>query len=79
MTTDDFVKLYNKTRKANKNKWFTIVEPNVCGYDVKLKGYNTWIQVMHIGTLKDSGLMDVSVKSVNQWLINNLAVCDVIR
>lgn len=64
---------FNQQRKANKNKWLflTIQYKNLI---IQIKSYNTWIQVLQVTNiekckvLKDSSVMDLSVKAINDWL-----------
>ena len=75
MNTEQFIKQVNKTRKANKGKWYFITPPvQVNNKMVTLKGFNTWIQIMGVEDLtsgqhyKDSSPMELSVKGFNEWL-----------
>ena len=67
MTKAEFIVLFNKVRKANKNNWVVIIE-EVNGITIKIKSYNTWIQRIEYDGLIDSGPMDCSVKAVNEFL-----------
>ena len=67
MTKEDFIKELNSTRKANKNKWYslmTIVDKKV----VRIKGYGTWLQVFTIDGIDYSNTMEQSVKEFNNYL-----------
>jgi len=66
--------LFNKQRKANRNKWL------ICHFEtplhyIDLKAYNTWIQVLMITDksdnallLHDGSLCEQTVKACNGWL-----------
>jgi hypothetical protein len=65
MTKDEFIKLVNDKRKANKDKWVTIQE-EVDGVPVAIKSFNTWIQLMYTNDgRKHSGPMDCKVSTFN--------------
>lgn len=64
MTKAEFISHCNSVRKANKNKWYFIIE-TVDGHSVKIKGFNTWVQIFDIDGIKSSGTMDCSVKQFN--------------
>jgi glucan phosphorylase len=64
-----FQTLINKTRKANKDRWYAFVG-NVEGKQVSLKGFNTWLQRYTVDGLHQPNTMDISVKQFNDVLIN---------
>ena len=65
--TDEFVKEINTIRMANKEKWFTW-SGMVNGYEVSLKAFNTWVQVIKVGMVKESGPMDCTPKEFKKFL-----------
>jgi hypothetical protein len=67
MNTIDFVKEINRLRLANKNEWYTTA-CFVNGKIIRLKGFNTWIQVIRIDDHSDSGLMDITVSQFKKQL-----------
>ncbi len=67
MTKAEFIALFNKTRKANKNNWIILIE-EVDGNIIKTKSYNTWIQRVEYKNFITGGPMDCSVKTVNEFL-----------
>ena len=67
MTKLEFIKLVNDTRKANKDKWFSIVEV-VNDKGVSIKCFNTWVQRISIMGDYDSNCMNQSVKQFNEFL-----------
>lgn len=64
---ETFVKTINKLRTSNKNKWYTWTGV-VDGNDVKLKGYNTWLQVFKVKGIEYGGPMEVPVSKFKQLL-----------
>ncbi len=44
VSKDEAIKLINKFRLANKNKWYQ-VELQYAPYTYKMKCYNTWVQL----------------------------------
>lgn len=71
MKTENAIKIINKTRKENKNKWY-FMQLTVNGMDISLKGYNTWIQKLIIGNMENSSGMDIKVSEFNEFLKSNL-------
>ncbi len=75
MNKEQFIKLINDKRKANKNRWYSFSQ-SVNNCIVSIKGFNTWVQIIEVnhGThiTKDSGPMDCSVKQLNDFLISAL-------
>ena len=71
MDTIEFIKKFNQERKRYKNKWVQIID-SINGVEVKLKSYNTWIQLLYVGGIKYSGPMDCSVKDMNKFLEETL-------
>jgi hypothetical protein len=72
MTTQEFIETINKLRLGNKNKWYFYIGA-VNGYSVQLKGYNTWIQAIHVDNMKASGPMDCTVKDFKEFLTQAIA------
>ena len=59
-------------RLKNKNKWFWH-EALVNGQHVKIKCYNTYLQVFTVdGCKKESGTMDMTVTQLNDELLRGL-------
>lgn len=69
MTKDEFVHSVNTLRKNNKNKWYNW-QGIVNGVDIRLKGYNTWIQRIEVTTSIDSNYPDCTVKQFKSFLMN---------
>lgn len=70
--TEDFIKEVNTIRLSNKDKWYTW-NGMVNGYEVSLKAFNTWVQIIHVGMIKDSGPMDCTPTEFKQFLSNMVA------
>ena len=69
------IKLINKHRLENKNKWYEI-SVALNGFNYELKCYNTWVQLAYVYKqnkliYKSSSGMDISVKEFKEYL-NNL-------
>ncbi len=67
MDTKEFIAIINKLRISNKDKWVSW-SGLVNGYEVSLKSFNTWIQVINVGMVKDSGPMDCSIAEFKEFL-----------
>ena len=67
LSSDQFVTHVNQLRKDNKNNWYWFTG-KVNNKNVRLKGYNTWLQIFEIEGLRLSCGMDVSVKEFKQSL-----------
>jgi len=67
MDIKETIKDINKTRKANKNQWWSYVTPLFT-----IKAYNTWIQRINTREFTDSGPSDCSVKEFNSYLTSIL-------
>ena len=50
----DFAAMINKLRLRNKNTWY-FWEGNVNNINIRLKGYNKWIQRIEYAGIVDSG------------------------
>ena len=61
MNTEQFVKEVNKLRLAKKNQWYFLTG-TVNGKDLKLKGYNNWLQIFKVNNWDCSNVMGQSVK-----------------
>ena len=70
--TEDFIKEVNTIRLSNKDKWYSWAGM-VNGYEVSLKAFNTWVQVINIGMIKESGPMDCTPKEFKQFLASMVA------
>ena len=63
----EFVKEINALRKKAGSSWYTYTG-NVIGKEVKLKGYQTWLQVYEVDGVDHSTNMEISVKEFKQKL-----------
>lgn len=66
MTVLEFVQTVNKFRLMNKNSWYGAIF-TVENKTVRIKGYNTWLQIFEIDGIRQANTMDISVK---QFKIN---------
>ena len=67
----DFIRDFNTERRAMKDKW--VVFLGTCnGKEVAIKSYNTWVQVIVIDGVRDSGPSDCNVGELNAWLASVL-------
>jgi len=64
---DEFAKLINDVRKANKNDWYSF-GGCVNGKQIVVKGIGTWLQQYVIDGLNRPSAMDISVKQFNECL-----------
>lgn len=71
ITTDEFVKEVNAARRANKDKWYQWAGV-VNGKEVKIKAYNTWLQIFRIDGLQANTVGDISVAKFNECLRSNV-------
>jgi len=67
MDKANFIRHINNLRKANKNKWFSWVGV-VDGKNVKVKCYNTWLQILNVDGVQQNTVMDISVAEFNKTL-----------
>lgn len=67
MTKADFILRINQLRKANKDKWFWWAGV-VDGKNVKVKCYNTWLQILNVDGLQHNTVMDISVAEFTKTL-----------
>lgn len=67
MNTEQFVKEVNSLRLATKNKWY-MNEYNVNGKHVRIKGYNTWLQIFTVDGINQNTVMDISVTEFKNTL-----------
>ena len=68
-----FIKEINKLRKANKNKWYQFIGI-VAGKEIKLKGYNTWLQVYKIDNIDYTSATTTTVKDYNILLLSPFTI-----
>jgi hypothetical protein len=61
------VSAINKHRLANKNKWY-LFGGFVNDKPVQGKAYGTWIQILRINSVDNSGCMDISVATFKAHL-----------
>ena len=66
------LKEFNKERKQNKGKWIYFNWDFGNGNIVKMKSFNTWVQVLDYNGYRDGGLCDISVKAMNKWIWETL-------
>jgi len=73
MTKEGFIAHVNRERKANKNKWVTVIE-TVDGKIVEYKAFGTWVQILRIEgcEYKLSSNMDISVTEFLSFLRSSL-------
>jgi hypothetical protein len=64
---DEFIKIINQLRRANKNDWF-YTDYQTSGKKIVIKCYNTYLQILRIDNINYGGLMDISVKKFNSEL-----------
>lgn len=70
----EVIKLINKTRLENKNKWFQI-SLYFNGYNYEMKIYNTWVQLCYVYKenkffYNNPSSMDMNIKSFKEFLNN---------
>ena len=72
-TRTDILNVWNSERKLNKNKWISLTL-GFKSYIIKIKSFNTWIQVIAIEDtvmdtlITDSSVMELSVKTASEWM-----------
>lgn len=67
MTTIEFINHINNLRKENKNNWYYFTGI-VNDKQVKIKGYNTWLQIFTVNDINVPSGMDISVREFNNIL-----------
>jgi len=67
LNTAEFIDAVNKLRLSAKNKWY-MSEYNVNGKQVRIKGYNTWLQIFRVEGARQNTLMDISVMEFKNTL-----------
>ncbi len=67
MDTQEFITSINKLRLFNKDKW-VYWHGIVNGYEVSLKSFNTWVQIITVALVQDSGPIDCSVSQFKEFL-----------
>lgn len=63
----EFVKAMNTKRLENKDKWWTWVG-TFKGKSVRIKCYNTWLQVFEVDGINHSSPMEMNVTGFRNWL-----------
>jgi len=61
---NEIVKEINQIRKDNKNKWYYFTKSykyNERIIDIKIKGYNTWLQILDINGINHNSNMEISI------------------
>jgi hypothetical protein len=61
MNVDEFIKEIKRLRLDNKNKWYWF-HGLVNGIDIKLKAYDTYLQIFSANAVNYGGIGDISVK-----------------
>jgi len=69
---DAIIKLINKHRLSNKNKWYQ-VSVSCNGYNYEMKCFDTWIQTCYVYKdnkmlYNESSSMDLSVSKFKEYL-----------
>ena len=69
------IKLINKHRIENKNKWYKI-SVSCSGINYEMKGFNTWLQICHVYKnnkllCTESSAMGLTANNFKEYL-NNL-------
>jgi len=62
--TENIIKEVNTIRKENKNKWYYLIKTykyNEKIFDIQIKGFNTWLQVLNINGILHNSNMDISI------------------
>ncbi len=67
MTKQEFVTLVNTKRKEIKNSW-VFLGVIVDNKHVTYKAFDTWIQVLNIGDIRNGSAMDLNVKGYLSFL-----------
>jgi hypothetical protein len=67
ITSDEFYRLIDDTRKANKGKWYAF-GGYVDGKKVVVKAYNTRLQLYLVDGVRYAGPMDISIKEYRKEL-----------
>jgi len=66
-TKAEFIKTVNDLRLANKGKWFYF-SGMVEGKEVKIKCYNTWLQIFRVNGVQLNTCMDITATKFKQEL-----------
>lgn len=69
MTTSEFLKVVRTARLKHKNQWYWVQE-TVNGKWVTIKAFNTCIQRMVVGNVRESGPLDSTVKQMNEFIVD---------
>lgn len=65
MNKSEFMKIANKARLANKDKWVVLVEDGI-----EYKAFNTWVQIYRVDGFKYVGPTDCKVSEFKEFLVN---------
>jgi hypothetical protein len=68
---NEALKLINKIRLTNKNKWY-FIELNYNNKIYQIKAFNTWLQIFRNGDIDYSNCMDQSIKQYKEHILNIL-------
>ena len=66
---DNIIKDINKLRKNTSSGWYTYHNYD---FNIRIKGYKTWLQIYEINGIDYGYVMDISVKDFNNYLFNSL-------
>lgn len=69
--TIEAVKLINKIRLNNSNKWYYI-KVTCKGVTYDIKAFNTWLQIFSNGKVNNSNCMDETIKQYKEHLFKTL-------
>lgn len=71
MENVEIFKIINKERLENKNNWY-FLNLEIDNLQIKIKGYNTWLQIFQINGVSCSNVMDQSVKDFKNHILKSL-------
>ena len=67
MTKQEFITLANTKRKEIKNSW-VFLDVIVDNKHVTYKAFDTWVQVLNVGDIRNGSVMDLNVKGYLSFL-----------
>ena len=65
---NEALKLINKIRLTNKNKWY-FIELNYKNKTYQIKAFNTWLQIFRNGKVDYSNCTDQSIKQYKEHIL----------
>ena len=71
LNKSDFIKTVNSLRLTNKNSWY-MWQGTVENKTVRLKGYQTWLQIFEVDGLRVPTVSDISVSDFKKLLSDNV-------